>query len=64
MKKWQMEQHLYKVYEGNKKRREEYPILATGEEMARFLKGHNEMNGYVDGVGGDKSYYCYAVQMR
>lgn len=55
---------LYEITEGSKKKIERYPMIATREEIRNWLKMKREVYGYIEGVGGDKSYYCYAVLMR
>lgn len=63
MKKWMTETRLYEITEISKKSKEIYHMKATGKEVAEWCKMKNDAYGYVDGVGGDRSYSCYAVLM-
>ena len=63
MPKWRTETRLYEITEINRKGKEVYHMLATGDEVSAWCKAKNEMNGYVPGLGGDRSYACIAIQM-
>lgn len=60
MKNWRTRKGLYTVREVSKKNIEEYAMIATGEEISAWCKAKNEVNGYVEGLGGDRSYSCFA----
>lgn len=51
-----MKQHLFTVAETCKKGTEFYHLTMTDAEMSAYLKAKQEMNGYVPGLGGDRSY--------
>jgi hypothetical protein len=52
---------LYEITEISKKGIEKYTLSMTISELRAYLKGKREMNGYIEGMGGDKSYECLAV---
>lgn len=58
---WKTKKALYEIHETSKKTNIIYCVMMTGEEVAAWCKSKNEFNGYVEGVGGDKSYSCWAV---
>lgn len=58
---WKIEKRLYKITEISKAHKEEYNMVATGEEISKWCKMKNDFYGYVPGVGGDRSYACVAV---
>lgn len=62
--KYMNEPRLYEVHEVFKKKEEVYPVMMTGKELKDFMQSKREMNGYVEGLGGDKSYACWAVEMQ
>ena len=61
MRNWRTEKALYEIKEIGKGINSTYPIIATGEEISKKLKAKNEMNGYIPGLGGDKTYSATAV---
>lgn len=50
----------FQVVETGKGIRKTYILIMTEEQMTNKLKGLNEMNGYVEGIGGDKNYSAVA----
>ena len=62
MANWRTDTRLYEVTEISRKGKEVYHMLATGDEISAWIKAKNEMNGYVPGLGGDRSYSCFAIQ--
>lgn len=64
MANWRTETRLYEITEICNKGREVYHMMATGNEISAWCRAKNEMNGYVPGLGGDRSYSCWAVQME
>ena len=63
MKTWRERKALYEIHEVTRKSHEVYHFLASGDEISAYCKGKNEMNGYIEGLGGDRSYCCWAVLM-
>lgn len=63
MAKWRTEKRLYEVHEIGRGINEVYTLYCTGNEISQWCRTKNEMNGYVEGLGGDRSYGCWAVQM-
>lgn len=61
MKNWRTEKALYQITEISRKKKEEYNMLMTGDEVAAWCKMKNVAYGYVPGCGGDKHYTCMAV---
>lgn len=61
MRNWRTEKGLYEVHEVTKKSHETYPMIATGNEIHDWCNAKEEANGYTPGIGGDKSYSCWAV---
>lgn len=61
--KWRTEKRLYRFIEISKKSYEEYHLVMTGEEVANYCKNKMVMNGYVEGVGGDRSYAIVANEV-
>lgn len=57
---WRTKKALYRVKEISTKKAEEYSFFGTGDEVSAFIKAKNEMNGYIPGLGGDRSYSCIA----
>lgn len=64
MNDWRTEKALYEVTENSRKGTERYPMRATGNEISEWCRMKNEAYGYIEGVGGDKSYSCFAVLMK
>lgn len=64
MKNWRTAKALYSIVENSKKETTITPMVATGEEVSRLCKAKNEFYGYIPGIGGNKSYQCYAVLER
>lgn len=62
MANWKTEKALYEVHEIGRKKHEVYMMQATGEEIAKWCKTKNDFYGYIAGVGGDRSYTCWAVE--
>lgn len=58
---WRTEKALYEVHEISKKNHEIYSLVMTGNEISEWCKMKNENYGYIEGLGGDKSYSCWAV---
>lgn len=61
MKNWEQAEGYYDIIEMNKKKVEKYPVRMTGKEVSEFCKAKMYFNGYVEGVGGDRSYSCIAI---
>lgn len=61
MKNWRTEKALYSITEISQHRCETYPMMATGDEIKEYLKAKRESHGYVPGLGGDRTYDCFAV---
>lgn len=59
-KDWRTEKALYHIQETSRKGTVDSYRIATGIEIAELCKAKNEMNGYIPGCGGDRSYYCTA----
>ena len=57
------ESRLYEIHEISRKGQEIYRLLMTGKELNEYLKAKREMYGYIPGLGGDKSYDCWAVEV-
>ena len=64
MKDWKTTKALYRITEIRRGSKEEYTMLATGNEVSAWCKMKNEFYGYVQGVGGDRSYSCFAVLVQ
>ena len=64
MTKWKSEKALYEIHEINKKNHEVYHLMMTGEEVAAWCKSKNEAYGYIECLGGDRSYSCWAVAIN
>lgn len=58
---WRERSGLYAITELRRNRREEYTMIATGDEVRDWLRAKREANGYVPGCGGDRQYECIAV---
>ena len=61
MLKYRTTNQLYTIYEISKKGTETHHRVGTEAEITAYLKSLNEMNGYVPGLGGDRSYSAWAV---
>ena len=55
--------HLYKITEIGKGHFEVYSLVMTAKEIASWLKMKREVYGYIPGVGGDRTFDCFAVKM-
>lgn len=64
MANWRTTKALYEIHEASKKKEEVYHMMMTGDEISKWCNTKNEAYGYIDGVGGDKSYSCWAVVMN
>lgn len=62
--KYLNEPRLYEIHEISNKNNEVYTMMMTGKELKDYLKSKREMNGYISGLGGDKSYDCWAVEVQ
>ena len=63
MANWRTEKRMYVIIESRRNKREEYHMLATGNEISKWCKAKNEMYGYIPGLGGDRNYTCFAYYM-
>lgn len=63
MKNWKTKTALYEIHETSKKHDKVYEMVMTGEQISRYCKARNEMNGFIEGLGGDKHYSCWAVEI-
>ena len=63
MTNWKTRMAAYEVHEVSKKNDEVYMMMATGNEISAWCKAKNENHGYVEGLGGDKNYSCWAVEI-
>lgn len=63
MANWKERTATFEVHESSRKINEVYYMTMTGAEMSNWCKAKNENNGYVEGLGGDKSYTCWAVEI-
>lgn len=61
--KYLTEPRLYEIHEISKKGQDVYTLMMTGKELKDYLQNKREMNGYIQGLGGDKSYDCWAVEV-
>ena len=61
MKDWKSRNGLYEITEITRKGISKFTMIATGDQITSKLNGLNEMNGYVPGLGGDKSYSATAI---
>ena len=57
-----MKKKLYRITEIGRGINETYALLMTAEELKTYLRQKRESHGYIDGVGGDRSYDCFAVE--
>lgn len=60
--KYLNEPRLYEIHEISRKGQEVYTLLMTGKELKDYLQSKRDMYGYIPGLGGDKSYDCWAVE--
>ena len=60
MKDWRTEKALYHIQETSRRGTDDSYMVATGNEIAELCKAKNEMNGFINGCGGDRSYNCIA----
>lgn len=63
MRSWKTKKTLYEIHEIKRGKHEVYNMMMTGEEITAWCKMKNDAYGYIDGVGGDRSYGCWAVQI-
>ena len=63
MANWKERTALYEVHEVSKKGQEVYVLTMTGQQISDWCRAKNENYGYVEGVGGDKNYSCWAVEI-
>jgi hypothetical protein len=63
MKNWKEREATFEVHEISKKSHEVYLMTRTGAEISSWCKAKNELYGYMEGLGGDKSYGCWAVEL-
>lgn len=61
--KYLNELRLYEIHEISRKGEEVYVVQMTGRELKSWLQSKRDMYGYIPGVGGDRSYDCWAVEM-
>lgn len=57
------EPRIYEIHEISRKGQEIYTLMMTGKELKQYLQNKREAYGYIPGVGGDKSYDCWAVEV-
>jgi len=62
--KYLNEPRLYEIHEISRKGDTVYTLMLTGKELKDYLKSKREMYGYIPGLGGDKSYDCWAVEVQ
>lgn len=62
--KYLNEPRLYEVHEISKKKNDVYNVMMTGKELKDYLQAKRDMYGYIPGLGGDKSYDCWAVELQ
>lgn len=48
--------YMFQVFEVGKDYRRSYMQMMTDKEMTAYLKGKQDMNGFIPGIGGDRSY--------
>lgn len=56
-----MRKELYEIREVHKSSIEVYHMSGTREEISKWCKMKREAYGYIEGVGGDKKYECFAI---
>lgn len=64
METWRTKKGLYTITETGRGIHEQYPMMATGEEVKAWCKTKREAHGYIKGLGGDRTYDCFAVLER
>lgn len=57
----QSNKKLFEITEISKSNLERYFLKMTEEEVKVWCKMKREAYGYIEGVGGDRSYDCFAV---
>lgn len=62
MNDWKNTKGLYEIHEVARGKHEVYSVLMTGAEVSKWCKTKNEFYGYIPGLGGDRSYSCWAVK--
>ena len=63
MTNWKERKATYEVHEIGKMAHEVYTMVMTGKEISDWCKARNDNYGYIEGLGGDKSYSCWAVEI-
>jgi len=63
MMNWKERTATYEIHEISKKNHEVYLMTMTGQEISDWCRVKNENYGYVEGLGGDKSYSCWAAEI-
>lgn len=58
---WRTDKGLYEIHEVTKRSHESYSMIATGNEIRDWCNAKEEAYGYIPGIGGDRSYSCWAV---
>ena len=53
----------FKITEISNHKIESYYVRMTTDEVKIFLKNKRNAYGYIPGVGGDRSYDCYAIEV-
>lgn len=55
---------MYQVVEQNSKMKHTFPMgFESDKEMSEWLNGMSNWHGYVEGVGGDRSYSIVAWEV-
>ena len=62
--KYLNEPRLYEIHETTSRSDKVYTLMMTGKELKDYLKAKREMNGYIPGCGGNRSYDCWAVELQ
>lgn len=57
------EARLYLITEIGRGIYERYALKMLPSELSRYLKQKRAANGYIQGVGGDRSYDCFAIEL-
>ena len=52
---------LYEITEIGRGIHETYALVMTETELKQYLKSKREAYGYIPGIGGDRTYDCFAV---
>ena len=58
-----MKIRTFEVFESNGYTVEKWYFTGTNREMKEKLEGKRDFNGYISGVGGNKKYSIYAVEL-